>query len=135
MDAISKAMQRAQEQGYLVSGTGVTWLECEIRWRRHCQARGEPVVVVSQRKRRADISLFLDRIPHVDTDADELYERLSAAQPLSFTAERLSVSRGMMGTQELFQAAAIGSLEIDEALRLAPVLVEAGRELVAAARA
>jgi hypothetical protein len=135
MDAISKAMQRAQEQGYLVSGTGVTWLECEIRWRRHCQARGEPVVVVSQRKRRADISLFLDRIPHVDTDADELYERLSAAQPLSFTAERLSVSRGMMGTQELFQAAAIGSLEIDEALRLAPVLVEAGRERGAAARA
>ncbi len=135
MNAYQKAVQTALKKGYLVSGAGVTWIECEIRWRRRCQAKRKPVVIVSARKRLADLSLFLHRIPHADTTPEELYERLSAAKPLDFGVDSIKANRGMMGAQELFQSMAVENLTIKDALRLAPVLVEIGGELVLAALA
>lgn len=135
MNAYREAINDALKQGYLVSGSGVTWLDCEIRWRRHCQSAGVPVVVVSPRKRLADVSLFLHRIPHADITRDELVERLLDAEPLGFSPDRISVTRGMMGVEEMFQAMTIEDIEIKEALRIAPMLLDTGNELVAAAQA
>ncbi len=135
MNAYREAIDTALKQGFLVSGSGVTWLDCEIRWRRHCQAQGVPVVVVSPRKRLADVSLFLHRIPHADISRDELLDRLSESAPLDVSLERISITRGMMGVEETFQALTIEDIAIAEALRLAPVLVDTGRDLVAMAEA
>jgi hypothetical protein len=134
MTSPKAAIRSAIRDGYLVTGGGNKWLDCEVAWRRRCQACGEPTVVVTPRKKYADVYLMLRKVPHDDIATNDLDEMLDKIDEVSVSETQVNVLRGDRGTPTLFMGLSVSDLPIEQAMTLAPYLVAKAHELVGVPR-
>jgi len=130
MNRYMQAIERAQKQGYLVTGSGQDWLVREVAWRRHCLAQGEPTVVVSRRKKLADISIYLGKIPHIDATDTEIKQLVHTSTDNEIDEGQINILRGRRGLPRLFVGLCVSDVLIDQAEALAPSFVAYARSLL-----
>ena len=130
MNRYMRALEQAQKHGYLVTGSGQDWLVREVAWRRHCLAQGEPTVVVSSRKKLADVSIYLGKIPHVDATDTEIKQLVRTATDHDIDEGQIRILRGRRGHPRLFVGLCVSDVLIDEAVALAPPFLAYARSLL-----